>query len=94
MLSYSDDIKISGTLTRVRPFRFGRLYEKRHRREQFAQFGQRSRDVVLYGLGADVERLGDIVVGHVLVTAHAENPPTLLGHVADGQVDHLQQIGR
>lgn len=76
------------------PFRFGRLYEKCHRREEFAQFGQRSRDVVLHGLGADVERLGNIVVGHVLVTAHAENPAPLLGHVADGHVDHLQQIVR
>lgn len=74
--------------------RQGYMNEKGDRREEFAQFGQRPGNVVLHGLGADVERLGNVVVGHVLVTAHAENPPPLLGHIADGQVYHLQQVAR
>ena len=50
--------------------------------------------MILHRLGADMERLGNVVVRHIFVTAHAEHLTSLLGHIAHRQVDHLHQVVR
>lgn len=66
--------------------------EEGEERQQPAELAQGGGHVAFDGFDAEVEPLGDLLVGKLFVTAQAENPAALFGHAVHGDGDEQRQF--
>ena len=66
--------------------------EEGEERQQPAELAQGGGHVAFDGFDAEVEPLGDLLVGKLFVTAQAENPAALFGHAVHGDGDEQRQL--